>query len=96
MSIIPTRKKRQCPYRLINILFSDEFLGDFSSVGDTATRAELDSGDTGNNWGFWVRVQGAFKEPHPIYDKMQFPEDKQFTEVLKSPINSGENILPHG
>ena len=63
-----TRKQRQCPYRLLNILFSDEFAGDFSGVGDTPTRAELDSGDARNNRGFWIRVQAALKEPHPIYD----------------------------
>ena len=91
-NIMPTRKQRQCPYRMINVLFFAEFAGDFSSVGDTTTRAELDSGDACNNQGFWVRIQAAFKEPHPIYDKMQFPDDIHLTEKLKSPINPGENI----
>ena len=71
------RKQRQCPYRIINILFSDEFAGDFGLVGNSATRAELGSGDACNNRGFWVRIQAAFKEPNPIYNKMQlqFPVD---------------------
>ena len=86
-----TRKQRQCPYRLMNILFSDDFAADFGCIGDTATRAELDSGDARNNRAFWVRVQDAFKDHHPIYDKMQFPEDKN----LQPSINPGDNIQPH-
>ena len=60
-------------YKLINIHLSDEFAGEFGSVGNTATCAELDSGD-----------------------KMQFPEDKNLADNLKSPINPRENIQPHG
>ena len=66
----PNRKFKQCPYRLLNILFSEEFAGDFGSMGDTPSRAQLDSGDARNNRGFWICVETAFKEPHPIYDEM--------------------------
>ena len=54
----------------------------------------LDSRNAHKNWGFWIRVQAAFKEPHPVYDKLQFtPDDVHF---VNSAINSGENIQPHG
>ena len=39
---VSTRKTRNCPYRLLNILFSDEFAGDFGIIGDAGTRAELE------------------------------------------------------
>ena len=39
-----TRKQIQCPFRLLNILFSDEFAADFADLGNIATRQLLDSG----------------------------------------------------
>ena len=90
----PTRKQKQCTQGLINTFFSDEFSTDFGCIGNTTTQAELDSGGACNNCKFWVRIQAAFKEPHPIHDDMQFPEHKPKTE-LKSPINLGENVQPH-
>ena len=39
----PNRQQTQCPYWLINILFSDEFAYDFASLGYVADRHELDS-----------------------------------------------------
>ena len=91
----PIRKLKQCTYRLLDMIFSDEFAGEFGFMGNTPIRAQLDSGDANNNHGFWICVEAAFKEPHPIYDEMQFPEDKILTD-LNSPINLGENIQPHG
>ena len=32
-----TRRKQQCPFRLMNLIFSDEFAEDFSRLGDPAT-----------------------------------------------------------
>ena len=68
----PTRKQKQCPYRLLNILFSNEFAADFGTMLDeTPIQAQLDSGDAHSNCGFWIHVETAYKEPHPIYDKMR-------------------------
>jgi hypothetical protein len=33
-----TRKEVQCPYRLLNILFSDDFAEEFANIGNTASR----------------------------------------------------------
>ena len=87
-----TRKQRQCSYRLLNILFSDEFSEDFSSVGNVATKQELDAGVASNNKGFWVRVQEVFVTKHPIYDKLQFNDDKF---LMNTAIDPGENIQCH-
>jgi len=55
-----TRKQRQCPYRLMNLLFSDDFADDFATVGNAATKSELDAGVAGNNRGLWLKIQGAY------------------------------------
>jgi hypothetical protein len=47
------RKEVQCAFRLINILFSDEF----ATIGNVANREILDSGKAGNEMHFvecWV------------------------------------------
>ena len=87
-----TRKQRQCPYRLLNILFSDEFSEDFATVGNAATKHQLDAGVAVNSKGFWIRVQAFFGSKHPIYDKMQFTDDNFF---INTAIDPGENIQSH-
>jgi hypothetical protein len=59
------RKEVQCTFSLINILFSNEFVGEFAALGNVvASREEcLDSGKGGNNQLFWECVQDAFAEP---------------------------------
>lgn len=66
------RKEVQCVFRLINILFSDEFCEEFATLGNVADRALLDSGRAGNDEHFWVRVQSSFVKPHPEYDLLDF------------------------
>jgi hypothetical protein len=44
-----TRKEVQCPYRLLNILFSDDFANDFANIGNSATRTTLDTGKAAND-----------------------------------------------
>jgi len=55
-----TRKTRNCTYRLINILFSDEFAGEFASIGDAGTRTELDAGIASNNRGVLAKDTRCF------------------------------------
>ena len=87
-----SRRQKQCTFQLINILFSDEFADNFGCAGDTPSRAQLDSGDARNSRGFWIRVQAAFIEPHPVYDKLQFTDD---VHLANSAINPADNIQPH-
>ena len=47
-----TVKDTQCPFRLLNVLFSDEFVERFSCLGDASTRTELDQG-IGKDQVFW-------------------------------------------
>ena len=72
-----TCKTRNCTYRLLNILFSDEFAGEFALIGDAGTRTELDAGIASNNRGFWQKIQHAFTRKDGLFDKIQFPEDVQ-------------------
>ena len=56
------RKQVQCPFRLMNVLFSDEFAMDIVDLGKIATRQVLDSGKAGNQQHFWEQVASAFIE----------------------------------
>jgi hypothetical protein len=49
-----TKKDTQCPYRLLNVLFSDEFAEDFGSLGNVADRVALDSGKAANDEALWL------------------------------------------
>jgi hypothetical protein len=74
-----TRKETQCVFRLINVLFSDAFAGQFISIGDVANRQMLDSGKAANNEVFWEQVQKAFvtKSAGSLeeYDRFHFADE---------------------
>jgi hypothetical protein len=55
-----TRKEPQCPYRLMNILFSDDFAEEFGTIANTPHRSMLDSGKAANESGFGIKIQEAF------------------------------------
>lgn len=69
------RKQIQCPFRLMNIIFSDDFIEDFATLGNVASRQLLDSGKAGNQQHFWERVSSAFATPELAYGMLQFPDD---------------------
>jgi hypothetical protein len=90
-----TRKEVQCTFRLMNILFSDEFAGDFATLGDVASRESLDSGKGGNNQLFWERVQDAFAEPdNNDYNCLYFTDDKDGVFAAQGHINPAQ-IIEH-
>jgi hypothetical protein len=37
-------KTKHCAFRLLNVLFSDYFAIEFATLGNSATRAQLDNG----------------------------------------------------
>ena len=91
----PSRKEVQCTFRLMNILFSDEFAGEFATIGNVANRESLDSGKGGNNQLFWERVQDAFVEPNNNdYDRLYFTDDKDGVFAAQSHINPAQ-IVEH-
>jgi hypothetical protein len=49
-------KTKHCNFRLLNILFSDLLSEEFALLGDTATRAAIDKGETNSNDPFWEKV----------------------------------------
>ena len=61
----------------MNILFSDVFAADFATIGNIATREEMDSGKAANEMYFWEQVQDAFVTPGDIstYNELQFVGD---------------------
>ena len=88
------RKEVQCAFRLINILFSDEFAADFATIGNVANRALLDSGKAGNDMYFWEKVQAAFVDSeNEFYNQLQFVDDAEVFDSMQH-INPG-NIVFH-
>ena len=88
----PTRKEPQCPFRLLNILFSDKFAEGFSQLGNVASRSELDSGKVANNQLFWEGVQEAFQGQDPTIDNLRFDDDEVLQELHYIDFTK---IVPH-
>ena len=78
---LKTRKEPQCPYRLMNMLFSDEFAEQFALLGNVANRVLLDLGKAANYEHFWKSVQEAFALQEETYDKILFKEDDVFCNL---------------
>jgi hypothetical protein len=86
-----SRKESQCPYRLINILFSDDFAGEFACIGNTASRNLLDIGKAANEKLFWERIEDAFLVSKSDYNILQFRDDEVFTTETICP----GKVVPH-
>jgi hypothetical protein len=87
-----SRQGAQCAFRLMNILFSDLFANEFSSIGNTASREALDSGKAANDIDFWQRVQQQFMRRNEKFDCLIFIDDPVFKN--KQHIDFDE-IIPH-
>jgi hypothetical protein len=70
-----TRKEPQCPYRLLNILFSDMFSKGLAQLGNVADLFELDAGKASNNQLFWEGLQEAFTSPSELNDNLHFEDE---------------------
>ena len=98
MQASPTRKTLHCAFRLMNVLFSDAFAGDFATIGDVATRESLDSGKAGNEQAFWEKVEVAFgtvcEPPNVDFDQLHFTIDDDAFFGTSGHINPSI-IVPH-
>jgi len=89
---LDTRKKAQCPYRLLNILFSDEFAEDFGALTNKATRDQLDRGVAALGKHFWIRVQPAFIDATNVEaDDLKFRDNAMYANSKVDP----SVIVPH-
>jgi len=88
----PTRKEPQCPFRLLNILFSDPFAEGFSQLGNVAACSKLDSEKAANNQLFWEGVQEAFQSADPTIDNLHIGDNEVLLDLHC--INFKE-IVPH-
>jgi hypothetical protein len=70
-----TRKEPQCPYRLLNILFSDMLSKGLAQLGNVADLFELDAGKASNNQLFWEGLQEAFTSPSELNDNSHFEDE---------------------
>jgi hypothetical protein len=76
------KKEIQCPFCLMNIPFSDEFVSNFSSLSDVASRITLNTGKAANYELLWVGVQRAFtaEENNNEYNKLKFMDGAVFPD----------------
>jgi len=86
-----TRKEPHCPYRLMNILFSDRFAEEFAQVGNVADWVGLDTRKVANNNLFWQGVQESSEGQDEAYNYMLFMDDE-----LLSDINLSKLVLMPG
>ncbi|KAF1781536.1 hypothetical protein GQ600_27136 [Phytophthora cactorum] len=70
------RRSKHCPYRLLNVVFSEEFFDKFITSGDTLTRAELDDGRRV----FCDNVAEAFNTSNAVFDRL-LSEDSLFEGI---------------
>ncbi len=69
------RKQIQCPFRLMDVVFPDQFVEDFVSLRNVSSRQLLDSGRASNEQHFWEHVALAFAEPEDTYGMLHFLDD---------------------
>ena len=84
------KRQIQCPYWLINILFSGEFVDEFACIGNVVDRSELISGKAPNNQQFWERVQVAFAD-NSSYGRLHFIDNPMFVDSGIDP----SSVVPH-
>jgi hypothetical protein len=66
---------RNCAFRLINVLFSDEMSPKFEQVGGKKDKNILDTGLASNDEYFWQEVTEKYKEANEDYNNLAFIED---------------------
>eukprot|EP00918_Siedleckia_nematoides_P030225 GHVU01065361.1.p1 GENE.GHVU01065361.1~~GHVU01065361.1.p1 ORF type:complete len:437 (+),score=85.02 GHVU01065361.1:275-1585(+) len=70
-----SRKGIQCTFRLLNVLFSDRFAYQLGTLGDTASRQELDGGQAANDELFWRDVRSSFVSEDSEFGTLQFSDN---------------------
>jgi hypothetical protein len=89
---VSPRKQVQCPFRLMNVLFSDTFAPRLATLGNAATRHELDNSSAAYDQGFWLDVRRAFTDDTDSYGCLFFSYDN----VLGSQDHIDPSIIvPH-
>lgn len=94
-TVAPTRKEIQCSFRLMNILFSDQFAERFAATGNVASRDLLDTGMAANDQLFWQAIHAVFvsNTANPVFDQLLFTDDPVFS-LQADDINLSK-IVPH-
>ena len=80
------RKEPQCSYRLLNIIFSDEFAEKFAYLGNVTSCHLLNQGKAGNDQYFWQEIWEVFVNETEYYSELLFTNNNVFAGL--------ENIDP--
>jgi len=73
-------KTKNCPFRLLNVLFSDEMSPKFEKLGARKDKNLLDSGLAGNDEYFWQEVAEKYQEKNVEFDELAY-EDAVFEGI---------------
>jgi hypothetical protein len=73
-----TRKEVQCVYRLISILFSDDFAEEFANLGNAPSRSAINSRKVAFEEGFWKKIELAYPVNKLNYNLFNFHDDDVF------------------
>ena len=91
LAVSKTRKESQCAYRLMKILFYNEFAANFAQLGNVVDQVVLDLGQATNDQHFW-EVQKAFAVEDEQIDTIYFREDVVFQDMGNIDTTK---IVPH-
>jgi hypothetical protein len=85
---VGTRKTRHCGFRLLNVLYIDNFVEQLDQMGARPTRRELDAGTVRGRNAFWLEVALEFAKNRPAYGRLVLT-DSRFAAI------GLHHILPH-
>jgi hypothetical protein len=81
-----TKQENQASkFRLLNVVFSDDFFEDFVKMNDKKQKDELDAGKAGNNQRLWSSILDEYNdlENDEVYGVFALVEDEQIGEFAK-------------
>jgi hypothetical protein len=74
---IRTHKSPHCDFRLLNVLFDDEYAEAFEATGASMTRVELDALNGATEVSFWETVAEAYNNNDDVrFDELLFESEK--------------------
>ncbi len=65
----------QYSFPLINVIFLNNFVADFASIGNIVTRQMLERGKAANDEHLWEWIWSAFQVEDPEYNNLRFSDE---------------------
>jgi hypothetical protein len=73
-------------FRLLNVVFSEDFFDRVVKMNDKKQKDELDAGKAGNNQGLWSSISDEYNDSlnDELYGDFAFVEDEQIAEFAET------------